>query len=120
MKTEVLPGLAEATGDRRASTFNYIESTINPQRVAELTTARLSAFVSMLREGGMKDTTLACSLGAPEAGSALGRAARLSAVDARYRYAEAGQGRLAGHAGPSADRRRIGPDVGQGRGSAQA
>lgn len=62
-ETEVIPGLAESTGDRRASTLNYIESTINPQRVAELTTARLSVFASTLRENGMKDTTLSCHLG---------------------------------------------------------
>ena len=61
-EAEVLPGLARATGDRRASTLNYIESVINPQRVAELTTARLSTFVSALRDRGMKDTTLACHL----------------------------------------------------------
>ena len=31
-EAEVLPGLAEGTGDCKASVFNYIESTINPQR----------------------------------------------------------------------------------------
>lgn len=61
-ETEVIPGLAESTGDRRASTLNYLERTINPQRVAELTTARLSEFISKLREGGMKETTLGCHL----------------------------------------------------------
>jgi integrase len=61
-EAEVLPGLAEATGDRRASTLNYIENTINPQRIADLTTARITTFVAKLREGGMKDTTLACHL----------------------------------------------------------
>ena len=61
-ETEVLPGLSEGTGDCKASVFNYIESTINPQRLGELTTARLSAFAAMLRAGGMKDTTLAVHL----------------------------------------------------------
>jgi len=61
-KTEVLPGLSEGTGDCKASVFNYIESTINPQRVAELTTAKLSEFQSKLRIAGMKDTTLAVHL----------------------------------------------------------
>lgn len=61
-ETEVLPGLSEGTGDCKASAFNYIESTINPQQLRELTTARLSAFASMLRTGGMKDTTLAVHL----------------------------------------------------------
>jgi integrase len=61
-EAEVLPGLSQGTGECKASVFNYIESTINPQRLAELTTARLSAFVSMLRAGGMKDTTLAVHL----------------------------------------------------------
>ena len=32
-ETEVLPGFAEGTGDCKASIFNYIESTINPQRL---------------------------------------------------------------------------------------
>jgi integrase len=61
-ETEVLPGLSDGTGDCKASVFNYIEKTINPQRLAELTTARLSAFASMLRAGGMKETTLAVHL----------------------------------------------------------
>jgi integrase len=61
-ETEVLPGLSVGTGECKASVFNYIESTIKPQRLAELTTARLSAFASMLRAGGMKETTLSVHL----------------------------------------------------------
>jgi integrase len=61
-ETEVLPGLADGTGECKASVFNYIESTINPQRLAELTTARLSAFSAKLRENGMKETTLSVHL----------------------------------------------------------
>jgi integrase len=61
-ETEVLPGLADGTGECKAGVFNYIERTINPQRLAELTTSRLSAFVAKLRENGMKDTTLAVHL----------------------------------------------------------
>jgi hypothetical protein len=61
-EAEVLPGLSEGTGECKASTFNYIESTINPQRLAELTTSRLSEFIKLLRDGGMKETTLAVHL----------------------------------------------------------
>lgn len=61
-EAEVLPGLAEGTGDCKGSVLNYVESTINPQQLRELTTARLSVFVAKLREGGMKETTLAGNL----------------------------------------------------------
>jgi integrase len=59
---EVLPGLADGTGDCKASVFNHLERTINPQRLSDLITARLSAFASMLRARGMIDTTLAVHL----------------------------------------------------------
>lgn len=58
-ESEVLPGLADGTGDCKATVMNHLERTINPQRVADLTTARLSAFVAKLRADGMIDTTLA-------------------------------------------------------------
>ena len=61
-EAEVLPGFADGTGDCKASVLNHVERTINPQRLSELTTARLSAFASMLRAGGMKDTTLSVHL----------------------------------------------------------
>jgi site-specific recombinase XerC len=61
-ETEVLPGLADGTGDCKASALNHLERTINPQRLSDLTTARLSAFARMLRAGGMIDTTLAVHL----------------------------------------------------------
>jgi integrase len=61
-ESEVLPGLSEGTGDCKASAMNYIENTINPHYLRELTTPRLSAFVAKLREGGMKDTTLSVHL----------------------------------------------------------
>lgn len=58
-ETEVLPGFADGTGDCKATVMNHLEKAINPQRVADITTARLSAFVAKLRADGMKDTTLA-------------------------------------------------------------
>jgi hypothetical protein len=53
---EVLPAFAEGTGENKGTVLNHIEATINPQLVRELTTARLSAFVKMLRDNGMKET----------------------------------------------------------------
>lgn len=58
-EAEVLPGLADGTGECKATVMNHLEKAIAPQRVADLTTARLSAFVAKLRAEGMKDTTLA-------------------------------------------------------------
>ncbi len=59
---EVLPSKAEGTGDCKTVAFNHIEATINPVYLRELTTPRLSAFAMMLRDGGMKETTLRATL----------------------------------------------------------
>ncbi len=59
---EVLPAKAEGTGENKGTVFNHIEATINPQFVRELTTPRLSAFATMLRDGGMKETRLGAIL----------------------------------------------------------
>jgi integrase len=59
---EVLPAKSEGTGECKTTVFNHIEATINPQFVRELTTPRLSAFATMLRDGGMKETTLGATL----------------------------------------------------------
>ena len=59
---EVLPAKSEGTGENKGSVFNFIESTINPTMLRELTTPRLSAFSKMLRDGGMKETRLAAIL----------------------------------------------------------
>jgi integrase len=58
-EAEVLPGLADGTGECKATVMNHLERAVTPQRVADLTTSRLSAFVAKLRADGMKDTTLA-------------------------------------------------------------
>jgi integrase len=62
-ESEVLPGFADGTADCKATVLNHVEQTINPQRLSDLTTARLSAFVAKLRAEGMKDTTLAGQVG---------------------------------------------------------
>jgi integrase len=59
---EVLPGKSVGTAECKATVFNHIEATINPQFLRELTTPRLSAFAKMLRDAGMKETTLAAQL----------------------------------------------------------
>jgi integrase len=59
---EVLPSKADGTGDCKTVAFNHIEATIKPQLLRELTTPRLSAFAKMLRDGGMKETTLRATL----------------------------------------------------------
>ncbi len=61
-ESEVLPGLAEGTGDCKTSVFNHIETTINPRQLRELTTAKLSEFAKMLRDKGMIETTLGVHL----------------------------------------------------------
>ncbi len=120
-ETEVLPGLSEGTGECKASVFNHIESTINPQRLARIDDGTAERVLSqMLRDGGMKETTLAVHLAHLK--PVLKWAVRQGylRVHARHRHAEAGQGRLASHARPCDHRRRIGPDDCQGTGQAQA
>lgn len=57
-ENEVLPGLAGGTEGNKATVFNHIEKTINPQRVTDLTTPQISKFVATLRAKGMRESTL--------------------------------------------------------------
>ena len=59
---EVLPSKSKGTGDCKSVVFNHVENTIAPNYLREMTTPRLSAFAKMLRDGGMKETTLAATL----------------------------------------------------------
>lgn len=55
---EVLPAKSEGTAENKGTVLNFIESTIRPCYVRELTTPRLSMFAKMLRDNGMKETRL--------------------------------------------------------------
>jgi integrase len=59
---EKLASLAEATGEAAFSAFNHVTRTINPQRLAEMTTSRVADFQLHLRREGMKETTIATHL----------------------------------------------------------
>jgi integrase len=59
---EKLASLAKATGEAADSSFNHATRIIKPERLAELTTARLSEFQRLLRNEGMKETTIATHL----------------------------------------------------------
>lgn len=61
-QNEKLAALADASSDAAWTAFNHIERTINPQRLAEMTTGRVAAFQTMLRSEGMKETTIATHL----------------------------------------------------------
>ncbi len=59
---EVLPGLAKKTGEKLTWVFNLVEKILNPARIRDLTTDRLSYFQSKLREAGKAETTIASAL----------------------------------------------------------
>lgn len=59
---EKLASLAKATGEAADSSFNHATRVIKPERLVELTTARLSEFQRQLRNAGMKETTIATHL----------------------------------------------------------
>jgi integrase len=50
-EAEVVPGLAERTGEKIRSVFDRFEVEIGPQRLWDVDEKRLSAFVAKLREG---------------------------------------------------------------------
>jgi len=55
---EVLPSLADRTASKVWSTFNSIEASINPKRLADLTAERLSQWQKHLREKGLAEATI--------------------------------------------------------------
>ena len=56
---DVLPGLAKRTQTSYDSTLNVFERKCNPQKLAEVTTARITAFVTILRTDGAAEATIA-------------------------------------------------------------
>jgi len=59
---EKLASLAEATGEAADSAFNHATRTIKPERLSDLTTARLADMQLILRREGMRETTIATHL----------------------------------------------------------
>jgi len=57
-ETEILPGLADATALKVDGVFNAVETIINPQKVRDITAARVSYLQSKLREGGRSENTI--------------------------------------------------------------
>jgi site-specific recombinase XerC len=60
---EKLASLAERTQQAASAVFNHLETTINPQRLANMTAATLSRFQAELRKTGMAETSIAAHLG---------------------------------------------------------
>jgi integrase len=57
--TNVLPGLAKGTRITYEATLNVFERVCNPQRLSQVTTARITAFTTKLREDGLREATIA-------------------------------------------------------------
>ena len=55
---EVLAGLAEGTGRKASGMFNLIEETVNPQRLRDLTAARISYVQKVFRDRGRSEATI--------------------------------------------------------------
>jgi integrase len=61
-ETEVAVGLAAGTQTRIAGVFDAIEDHINPERVRDVTSERLSHYVKKLRKAGLAESTIASHL----------------------------------------------------------
>ena len=59
---EKLASLAEATGEAADSAFNHATRIVNPERLADMNTARLAELQRLLRNEGMRETTIATHL----------------------------------------------------------
>ncbi len=59
---EVVPGLAKQTGVKIRVVFDRVAKELNPSRLRDITEARLSHLVVVLREGGVAETTIAAYL----------------------------------------------------------
>jgi integrase len=58
-RSEKLPALSESSQVSAEVSLDTLERVVNPDRLAKLTTAVMSQFQAKLREGGMRDTTIA-------------------------------------------------------------
>jgi site-specific recombinase XerD len=58
-RKNALPALAESTAVTYEATLNVFERTCNPQKLADVTTARITGFVTLLRGDGLAEATLA-------------------------------------------------------------
>lgn len=58
-ETCALPGLGRGTATTYLSTFNVFEKLANVERLADFTTARVTKFVSICRENGLSEATIA-------------------------------------------------------------
>jgi integrase len=65
---EKLDTLAPATKVTALASFHHLERLLNPDKLAKVTGGLLSEFQAKLREGGMKDTTIAKTLRHVKAG----------------------------------------------------
>ena len=59
---DVLSGLADKTDRRAQGIFNAVERIINPEKLRDLTTDRLSRYQRVLREEGASESTIGCHL----------------------------------------------------------
>src|SRR6185436_19039448 len=57
--TDILPGLAVGTAATYEATLNVFERTCNPDKLAKVTTAVVTGFVTKLRESGLSESTIA-------------------------------------------------------------
>lgn len=55
---EVLPGLADKTGEMLQTVFNTVERILRPRKLRDLTADRLSYLQAKLREGGRSEATI--------------------------------------------------------------
>jgi integrase len=61
-ETEVLSGLAKTTDAKVTGVFDAVEDHINPERVRDVTSDRLSYYVNKLRKAGLAESTIASHL----------------------------------------------------------
>ena len=57
-ESEVVPSLAEKTGKMVATVFNAVERITRPKKLADMTSARISAFQAKLREDQLSEATI--------------------------------------------------------------
>jgi site-specific recombinase XerD len=76
---EYLPGLAKTTASKTSAMFNAVERILNPQKLAVLTTDRVSYLQSQLRKAGLAETTIKGHLA--HLHGALGWAHRVGMLD---------------------------------------
>ncbi len=57
-ETEVLPGLADKTGEMLGTVFNTVEKILKPRKLRDLTADRLSHFQAQLRQQQLSEATI--------------------------------------------------------------